>query len=151
MRTLLKACGILVLAGAIMMAGTGVALAAAVIHSGVMAVSVDDRSDDGVSLYLPVPAALVELGVGLAPLLMPEEAWREMRRELGPVVPGLLTAARALEDCPDAVLVEVVSDRERVRVEKDGRLLRIEVHSEDADVRVSVPASAITRVLNGLS
>jgi hypothetical protein len=151
MRTLLKAFGILVLAGAVMLMGTGVALAAAVVHSGVMTVSVEDRSQDGVSLSLPVPAALIELGASTLPLWMPEEEWAHLRREVGPVASSLLAAAAALEACPDAVLVEVRTDQERVRIAKDGRLLRIEVHSGDADVTVSIPASAITRVLAALA
>lgn len=151
MRTVLRAFAILAVAGALMLVGTGVTLAAAVIRSGVMTVSVEDRSSDGFHLFVPVPAAIVELGASTLPLWMPDDVRAELRRDIGPIAGSLLEAARELEDCPDAVLVSVVSDDERVRVTKDGRLLRIEVHSADADVSVSIPTSAITRVLSALS
>jgi hypothetical protein len=142
---------ILFACGALVVAGSGVALAATVVRSGVITVHVSERSSDGVHLFLPVPAALVELGAGTLPLWMPDDELARMRRHIGPWQPALRAAARALEECPDAVLVSVESRSERVRVTKDGDTLDVEVHSADADVHVSLPADALSRVLDALS
>lgn len=151
MRRALKALLILFACGALVLTGSGVALAATVVQSGVMTVHVDDRSSDGVRLFLPVPAALIEVGVGTLPLWMPDDELAEVRRQLAPWQPALRAAARALEEAPSAVLVSVDSPSERVRVAKEGRSLTVDVHSPDTDVRVSLPAHTLTRILDALS
>lgn len=147
----LKALLILFACAAVVLAGSGVALAATVVRSGLMTVHVDDRSADGVRLFVPVPAALVELGAGSLPLWLPAGELAGVRRQLEPWQPALQAAARALEEAPDVVLVAVDSADERVRVTKHGRSLSVEVHSPEADVRVSLPAHTLTRLLRALS
>jgi len=151
MRRLLRIFTIFAVAGAVLFATTGVALAAAVVHSGVITVAIDDHSPDGVSLYLPVPAALIELGAEALPLFLPDEDMAQIRRELAPHADALRALARELAEMPDATLVAVDTDQEHVRVIKSGRSFEITVDAEDADIRVSVPATSFGRLLNALS
>ena len=55
-----------------------------------------------------------------------------------------------IEASPDFVMVEVVSDREQIRVEKNGRNLRILVDGKDVDVDISVPLRTVDRLLRKL-
>jgi len=151
MRRTLKVLVILFATGALILAGTGIVLAASVVRSGVMTVAVEEHSSDGVRFTVPVPAALVEVGLSTLPLWMPDEEMARVRRELAPWQAPLREVARELEACPDVTLVRVETDREQVLVRKAGRYLKVTVHSEDADVRVSLPADAFSRVLAALS
>lgn len=151
MKTLARLALILFLATALTFTGAGFALATVVVRSGVMTVSVKDHSTDGVSLYLPIPAALIELGAASLPLVMPAEDLARMRRQLQPIAGPLKALSAELVRCPDAVLVKVDSKREQVEIKKDGSSLKITVHSNDADVRVSLPADALYRLLGSLT
>ncbi len=126
------------------------AFATAVAATGTVTVSVHERGEDGVSLYIPVPALLLDLAVFAAPRLMPEAALAEARAEIAPFQPGLEAMAQELESCPEGILVEVRTPTEHVRVVKTGRSLEVEVDSDDADVRVSVPARLASRMLDVL-
>ncbi len=124
------------------------AFATAVAATGTVTVSVHERGADGVRLYIPVPALLLDLAVFAAPRLMPEDALAEVRAEIAPFRPGLEAFAEELESCPEGVLVEVRTPTEHVRVAKTWRTFEVEVDSADADVRVSVPARLASRMLD---
>lgn len=126
------------------------AFGAAVAATGTVTVSVHDRGEDGVRLYLPVPALLVDLAVFAAPHLMPEDALAEARREVEPFRDGLAVLAEEIERCPQGVLVDVETGSEHVRVVKGWRSFEVTVDSDDVDVRVSVPARLASRVLDVL-
>ncbi len=126
------------------------AFATAVAATGTVTVSVHEQGPDGVSLYIPVPALLIDLAVFAAPRLMPEEALAEMRAEIAPFRDGLEALAQELENCPEGVLVEVQTPTEHVRIAKTWRSFEVEVDSDDADVRVSVPARLASRMLDVL-
>ncbi len=126
------------------------AFAAAVAATGTVTVSVHDRGDDGVRLYLPVPALLVDLVVFAAPRLVPDDALAEARREIEPFRDGLEVLAEEVERCPQGVLVDVRTADEHIRVVKGWRSFEVTVDSEDVDVRVSVPARLAGRVLDVL-
>lgn len=151
MKRILRIFAVLMIAGAVMLAGTGVALAAVVVHKGLVTVAIEDRSPDGVSLYLPVPAAFIEFGASVASLFIPHHERAALTRKLEPWRDSLHAAFQAIEDCPDAVLVNVESDHERVRISKEGRSLEISVHDRDADVRISLPVASFNRLLRSLS
>lgn len=151
MRRALKIFVILFATGALILAASGVVLAASVARGGIMTVAVEEHSSEGVSFVVPVPAVLVEVGLSTLPLWMPDEEMAQIRRELAPWQASLREVARELERCPDATLVRVETDREQVLVRKTGRHLKVDVHSDDADVRVSLPADAFSRVLAALS
>ena len=106
--------------------------------------------DDGVSVYVPVPALLIDLAVFAAPRLMPADALAEVRAEIEPFRAGLEALAKEIEDCPSGVLVDVQTPDEHIRVTKSWRSFEVEVDSEDTDVRVSVPARLASRVLDVL-
>ena len=124
--------------------------ATAVAATGTVTVSVHERGDDGVRLYLPIPALLVDLAVLVAPLVMPDDALAEARQEIAPFRDGLELLAGELEDCPRGVLVDVRTADEHIRVTRGWRSFEVEVDSEDADVRVSVPARLASRLLDVL-
>ncbi len=116
------------------------ALAAAVAVTGTVTVEVDEKSADGTHLYIPVPALVFDLALLAAPLIIPDEALAEVRREIAPYRQGLRQMADSLESMPSGVLVEVLSDGEQVRISKQGRTFHIRVQSEDTDVSIAVPA-----------
>lgn len=126
------------------------AFGTAVAATGTVTVSVHERGADGVSLYIPVPALLLDLAVFAAPRLMPEEALAEARAEIAPFRSGLEALAEELERCPEGVLVEVQTPTEHVRIAKTWRSFEVEVDSEDADIRVSLPARLASRMLDVL-
>ncbi len=125
------------------------AFATAVAATGTVTVSVHERGD-GVRLYLPLPALLVDLAVFAAPHVLPGDALADVRREIAPYREGLERLAEELESCPRGVLVDVRTPHEHVRVTKGWRSFEVAVDSEDADVRVSVPARLVGRVLDVL-
>lgn len=131
---------------AMLFVGTGVALAATVAGSGVVTVRVQERGPDGVRLFVPVPAAALDLGLGVATLAIPADELARMRAEAAPYHEALTAVARGLEECPDATLVEVLTDRESVRVTKRGGTLIVHVDADDGRVRVALPARTLTRV-----
>jgi len=142
---------------AIFMVGSAgaVALAAHAVHSMPMIeVSVREHGADGTHIGFAIPAAAVGAGLAIAPHVMPDEAWDEMRvdldAELAELPPQWRQTSsemiRALADMPDAVLVEVDDHQDHVRVEKRGAELIVTVRSSDADVDVTVPIALLDRV-----
>ena len=136
---LTAACGILIL-------GSGFLLAASVVQTGLVTVKVNESGPDGTHLYIPVPAALVHAGMSVVPMLIEEDVWEEVRCDLGEWAPVAVEVLRAVEDAPDAVLVEIENDREHVRIEKDGRSLEIRVRDGKDSFEISLPASLLGRV-----
>ncbi len=123
------------------------AFATAVAVTGTVTVRVQEQGDDGVNLYIPVPALLIDLAVFVASRAMPDDALAEIRAEIAPFRDGLEALAEELETCPSGVLVDVQTPDEHVRITKDWRSFEVEVDSEDANVRVSVPARLASRLL----
>lgn len=136
----------LIVAFAVIFVGTGVALAATVLSTGVVTVSVQEDGPEGHRIFVPVPALVLDLGLGLADLAVPAGELERLREEARPFAPTLANVARELERCPDATLVEVVSDRESVRVTKRGGGFVVDVDAEDGQVRVALPARSLTKV-----
>lgn len=142
---------ILCLAGAMVFGFAGLAFAAAVVQGGMTTISVRDKGPDGVNLFIPVPAMLFDLGAGIATLAMPADERAELRRELAPLAPALRQISRDLSDCPNVELIKVTTKKETVSIRKQGRSLKIEVHSPEADIRISAPADLLDRVLGILA
>jgi len=136
----------LAVAVAVTFLATGVALAATVMRTGVVTVSVQQDGPEGHRVFVPVPALALDLGLGLATVALPADELERIREEARPFAPMLRQLARELERCPDATLVEMVSDRESVRVVKRGGGFVIDVDAEDGQVRVALPARSLTRV-----
>jgi hypothetical protein len=136
----------LAVAIAVTFLATGVALAATVMSTGVVTVSVQEDGPEGHRVFVPVPALALDLGLALATLAVPADELDRIRAEARPFAPALRDLARELERCPDAVLVDMVSDRESVRVTKRGNGFVIDVDSEEGQVRVALPARSLSRV-----
>lgn len=109
------------------------------------------EKQEGFTLFLPVPAGLVDLGVRTAASSCDLGAeLGEARVELerwGPLVEASLAA---LDDAPDTTLVAVDTPRESVRIEKRGRKLHVSVRSPEADVDVAVPLTLVASVLDSV-
>lgn len=146
MKTLKKALLILVLVSGILILGSGFLLAASIVTTGLVTVKVDESGPGGTHLYVPVPAVLVHAGMSVLPALVEEDVWEEVRTDLGQWAPVAAEVLRAVEDAPDAVLVEIENDREHVRIEKDGRSLEIHVREGNDSYEISLPASLLGRV-----
>lgn len=132
-------------------AGWAVLIGVVYAHGGLMTVRVHE-ADEGLDLYLPVPMVVVDGAVATASYVMPREDWLDLHAELelGEWEPLVREILEALDDCPDAVLVEVIDDHEHIRVSKEGRNLEVRVSSDDVDVRVSIPTRSVRRTVNRL-
>ena len=147
------AIGLFVAWGVLVLASAAVA-GAYLIHDGIMTVSVREKERGGANFTVPVPGAAFRLAMFAAETAMPARERlrlrREVARDLGDIQPVLAALARELENCPDAVLVEVHDRDAHVTIEKRGGTLRIHVDDRDAEVRVSVPASMLSFALDTL-
>jgi hypothetical protein len=130
--------------------GCGLLLAASVVTSGLVTVKVNETKPGGTNLYVPVPAGLLYLGMDLLPLLDRHHEMARARKEMGAWAPVAEAAMQSLEDCPDAVLVDVQDRNETVKIVKVGRTIEIRVHGGDGDVHISLPAHLFTRVARQL-
>jgi len=126
--------------------GCGLLLAGSLVTQGVVTVKLNETKAGGTNLYVPVPAGLLYLGLDLLPLLDRNHEMARARREMGTMGPALAAAMQSLEDCPDAVLVDIQDRGETVRIVKHGRTIEIRVHDHDGDVNISLPAHIFTRV-----
>ncbi|MEM7353521.1 MAG: hypothetical protein AAF657_22175 [Acidobacteriota bacterium] len=124
------------------------AFATAVAATGTVTVSVHERGADGVRLYIPVPALLIDLVIFAAPRFMPDDALAEARREIAPFRDSLEVLADEIESFPRGVIVDVQTPEEHIRVTKGWRSFEVAVDSDETDVRVSVPARLANGVLD---
>lgn len=129
---------------AMIVMGSGVLLAASVVRSGVVSVKVDEPGADGFRIY--VPAALVSVGIDVLPKVMEKDIWMEVRTDLGEWAPAAAAALEAVEEAPDAVLVDIQDAHESVRIVKEGRSLEIYVQGDDGTVEISLPAGLLGRI-----
>ncbi len=129
---------------AVFVMGSGLLLAASVAHSGLVTVKVDEA--DGRRIFIPVPAALVSLGLNVLPRMVEDNACAKVRADLKEMGPALAGALRDLEDAPDAVLVDFRDAGESVRIVKEGRSLEIRVKNPEGTFVVSLPAHLLGRI-----
>lgn len=116
-------------------------------RAGSVAVAV--APSDGPAVSLRVPAVLVDLAVALVPARLLRDELHGVH-ELRPFTPLLRAAARELERCPDATLVEVRDRGDTVVVEKTGDTLIVRVDTGDERVRIAVPVRTLDRVARKL-
>ncbi|MEO1366031.1 MAG: hypothetical protein AAFX50_02555, partial [Acidobacteriota bacterium] len=82
---------------------------ATVAATGTVSVRVHDSGPDGVNLFIPVPAVLLDAAVFFAPAVIPEADLDAARMEAAPYLPMLRRLANDLTDIPaGSVLVRVV-------------------------------------------
>lgn len=122
---------------------------ATVALTGFVTVEVHQKSE-GVDLYIPFPAILLDLAIMVAPMVIPDDAMDDARREIAPYQEAIEGFAEELEGIPSGVLVEFESENEHVLVTKSWRSFQVNVESEEADVNVKVPARLMSRALDVL-
>ncbi len=142
----LGACAATVIVGWILIIG-------AVYASGVVSVRIHEEG--GPSLYLPVPAALVNaatftggmaLDTGAMSLGdLEDEIEAELGIDLGEWQPMVRSMLEVIEDCPDVTFVEVEDGEDRVKVVKEGRYLRVIVSDSEFNLNISLPTKVATR------
>lgn len=136
---------------ALVMTAVGWGLLATAVYAsgGVVMVKVEDRSQ-GFHLTLPVPSVIISAAVATANQIVPDHERLRIEAQLGnwgPYVEGVL---EALDDTPDAVLVEVMEGDEHIVVRKRGNNLEVDVNSSDIKVHVSVPTKLVRRTVSTL-
>jgi len=119
---------------------------ALVYNEGAVRVDVREKIRSGKHIYLVVPAAVLPA----AARLVPRDKLEDARREVGPWLPTIKVASTELARCPDGPLVEVDSNRDHVRIHKQGGSLFIDVDSEEETVHVSFPLEAAADTLSQL-
>lgn len=117
-------------------------------------ISVHDKGTEPVDVHLAVPAAVVGAGLRIAPHLVPDAAWEEVRMEIEAELselpadwrPALDATLAELERAEDFNLVEVHDGDDHVRVDKIDGHLQVTVRSRDADVDVKVPLHLVRQL-----
>jgi hypothetical protein len=121
-------------------AGAGVVALA--YSTGTVTVDVDDGQ--GTDFTLPLPAGLIPMALRF----LPDEVCRELKREVEPSWEAVRAAVDEMNRIPDAVLVQVESGRDHVRVVKeDGRIV-VRVWSDEEHVNVAIPLHIVSSVVN---
>jgi hypothetical protein len=125
----------------------GLALTTAVVmKDGIIEVNVQEKHDGGSHVHLYLPATVATLGVHLAP----QERLREHLRREGEHLAIACVALKELEKVPDAVLVEVVSATEQVRVATRNGNFVVDVNDASDTVHISMPIRAARKVVEDL-
>ena len=148
-----KILAILVGAALVLVMGTGIMVAGTVVTSGLATVSIHEEGPDGLDLYIPVPAGLIEASLSVAPVvlrLLPDDHLASeldrVRADLDHMLPALEAVLAELGNLPDAVLVEVEGESEYVRVSKQGGSIRVVVEEGGDRVVVSIPTRVFRQV-----
>ena len=133
----------LVTLGASAVVGTGVYVAT----GGIATCHVDTPE---VTLTIPVPMRLAEIGLTIARIAVPDRELRRMRRELEPYRPLVEGVIEGLTEIPEGTLVFVETPSETVYVGRERGDLVIDVDAPDAIVRISIPMRSIRRLGRGV-
>jgi hypothetical protein len=114
-------------------------------QAGIGSVYIDNKD---LTLWLPLPMAFADLGLWA----LPEREIQDVRDQLAPVKDLALTTLQALQNSPDAILVEVKTFDESVLVQKEGNDVVIKVDSRvDGKVHVELPLHSLERILRKLA
>jgi hypothetical protein len=129
-------------------AGAVTGLALGLYSLGSIEVSMKGHGCGGDDIELRLPAALVQAALMLTPDDLVCGGGKCGRQAMLDKMPLASALCRALQDTPDFVLVEVESDDERVRIEKRGHALFIDVNNPEETVRVRVPVKIVQGIVN---
>jgi len=119
---------------------------AVVMKDGIVEVNVQEKHAGGSHVHLYVPATVATWGVHLAP----EERLREHLRHSREHLALAQVALREIEKVPDALLVEVESPTEHVRVQTRRGSFVLDVDDPGETVHVAVPIRAARKVMEEL-
>ena len=124
----------------------GYAVTKRVAGEGMMYVKVHDLNE-GVSFKLPIPIGLMTLGDGSRHFGKIRLASGDIDVDMEKWAPAIEAAAEAMENSPDARLVEILDDNERVTIDKKGTDLVIRVEADDANVEVTIPVTIVRKTI----
>ena len=125
----------------------GATLATAVVmKDGVIEVNVQEKRPEGSHVHLYLPATVATWGMHLAPK---EKLTGHLRGQQENLALAHV-AVRELEKLPDAVLVQVDSTREHVRIATRSGSLVVDVDDPGETVHVHVPIRAARKVIEDL-
>lgn len=125
----------------------GATLATSVaLKDGIIEVNVQEKKPEGSHVHLYIPATVATWGVQLAP----KERVAEHLRGNAEHLALARQALRELEKLPDAVLVQVDSPKEHVRVALHGGSIVVDADDPGETVHVHVPVRAVRKVLEDL-
>jgi hypothetical protein len=119
---------------------------AVVMKDGMIEVNVQEKHPGGSHVHLFVPATVATWGVHLAPTERLREHLRNSREHLALAH----VALRELEKLPDAVLAEVESAEEHVRIATLSGNLLVDVDDRGETVHVTLPLRAARKVVEDL-
>ncbi len=127
----------------------GAGLTWAVNRAGVIEIDIRSKGPGGTDITgLRIPGPLAEAAL----VCVPGHLFCDLDDEVSEWMPMMRGVCEALERQDDFTLVEVYSDRENVRVRKEGNCLVVDVDTPDERVHVKVPiglADAVARKLDG--
>ncbi len=133
------------------LAGSAIAWATMTLYGdGLMSVRVHEHRPGGAEFSLTMPGSAVRAALGAVRFVPASVELDRATAELRRLGPGLRALGTAIEDCPDAVLVEVEDGHDHVVIEKRGGAFFIHAETDDADVEVRVPARVVSVVFETL-
>jgi hypothetical protein len=118
--------------------GVPIALLATVASLGVVVVDVREGGPDGHRIVVPVPLVVAQAALAAAPIVA-QEKMRVPDTEALEHIGLARDVIEALAAAPDGELVRVEEAGEQVLITKEGRSLRVRVHSDRENVNVTVP------------
>lgn len=115
----------------------GVGVAWSIHSAGMVEIDIREGGPGGTEITgLRIPAALGHLALSFVPMHAFDFCEDEEFQQWGPL---MVEACRQLDQCPDFVLVEVISRDEHVCVRKQGKAFVVDVESYDERVHISIP------------
>jgi hypothetical protein len=129
---------VLKMAGAVILF-VPLSLLAIVAGTGVLVVDVREGGPSGHHIVLPVPLILAEAAARVAPHEKTSIDLGEAHEPLAHIEPLI----RALEECPDGLLVQVEEPGQHVEISKVGPMLQVRVHDGGEEVAVDLPVAMV--------
>lgn len=127
--------------------GTALVGGAALSSEGFIYVNVQEKDPGGTHVHVFVPAAIVPTALHFVSRHNFADSCHHMRE----VLPIIDAAIPALNDSPDAVLVEVKDPGEHVLVAKRGGSIVVDINDPDETVHVSVPLIAAQSAIHQIA
>jgi hypothetical protein len=120
----------------------GVAAGIYVKNAGMVVVQVAERGGDNINLK--IPAAALEL----ASWCIPDAVFGCVNGHMAPWLPTLDPVFDQLRSLPDFVMVDVVSPREKVRIETRGGRLVVRAVSPGDQIHLSIPIRIAGKIMH---
>ena len=127
--------------------GVPVALLATIASLGVVVVDVREGGPDGHRIIVPVPLALAQAALAVAPAVAPADKLRISDRDALEHIGLAREVLEALAAAPDGELVRVEERDEQVVIAKEGRNLTVRVSGHNENVSVNVPLALALQAL----